>query len=494
MNVVNGCAWLYNKREGIVLMDYYNKYYLDIERVLDMIKSAIIVFDTSALLDLYYYSDNTKNTICTTVFEYLNGRMWIPGQVYFEFLKNKEKVRNKPIQSYESLISSKSNDRGFVDKIQGIGLQLGESDIKKIQNQLKTLREEISSTDKHPYLSDEVCVEYATAVTELTDYMEGFREKTNKFVSDFKNLVECKKSEMSNDMDDISLYISEKMLIGEELSYEDMIEIAKEGAFRYSELIPPGYMDQDSKEGLQKYGDLFVWKQILKHALSQNNNVLLVTNDVKKDWHDNENSAPRYELLREFNSLTHKNFWSCTMKDFLYLINNVLEAEEQISENVIQEVDKVITERPVEEREDDYEQILQEWLFSEADYQIVNEISISEEIRIFGNVRLYEGIAYDNSKYLILLNIMTSNVGYAKTLHAIQNIFEIKKFYEKQGMTYKYSQFALTVSNDAAIRMCEHLEKPNPRKNFKRKGVKNSFGYINGEREVRIIKTNYAMG
>ena len=54
-------------------MDYYNKYYLDTDRVLKMIKSAIIVFDTSALLDLYYYSDNTKNTICTTVFERVKG-------------------------------------------------------------------------------------------------------------------------------------------------------------------------------------------------------------------------------------------------------------------------------------------------------------------------------------------------------------------------------------------------------------------------------------
>ena len=435
-------------------MDYYNKYYLDRERVVEMIKSAIIVFDTSALLDLYYYSDNTKNTICTTVFDYLNGRMWVPGQVYFEFLKNREKVKNKPIQSYESLISSKTNDRGFVDKIQYIGSQLGESDIKKIQNQLNTLKEEISSTDKHPYLSDEACEEYATASTELTVYIEKFKEKTNKFASDFKNLVECKKAEMSTDADNISLHITGKMIIGEELSYEDMMKIAKEGAFRYSELIPPGYMDQDNKEGLQKYGDLFAWKQILQYALTQKNNVLLVTNDVKKDWNDKENSAPRYELLREFNSLTGKNFWSCTMKDFLYLINNVLETEKQISENVIQEVDNVITDRPIEEREDDYEQILQEWLFSEADYQIVNEISINEEIRIFGNVRLYEGIAYDNSKYLILLNIMSSNVGYAKTLHAIQNMVEIKKFYEKQGLVYEYSQFALTVNNEAAIRMC----------------------------------------
>lgn len=52
----------------------------------------------------------------------------------------------------------------------------------------------------------------------------------------------------------------------------------------------------------------------------------------------------------------------------------------------------------------------------------------------------------------------------------------------------------LTVSNEAAIRMCEHLEKPNPRKCLKRKGIRHSFGYIDSEREVRIIKTNYAMG
>ena len=40
---------------------------------------------------------------------------------------------------------------------------------------------------------------------------------------------------------------------------------AREGKFRYSEKIPPGYMDEykNKKDGLQKYGDLFAWKQIL---------------------------------------------------------------------------------------------------------------------------------------------------------------------------------------------------------------------------------------
>lgn len=79
------------------MIDLYKKYYLDSDKVQQILKSGIIVFDTSALLDLYYYSFDTQNEIFRNVFKYLSNRLWIPSQVYFEYLKNRKKVSEKPI-------------------------------------------------------------------------------------------------------------------------------------------------------------------------------------------------------------------------------------------------------------------------------------------------------------------------------------------------------------------------------------------------------------
>ena len=81
------------------MIDLYKKYYLDSDKVQQILKSGIIVFDTSALLDLYYYSFDTQNEIFRNVFKYLSNRLWIPSQVYFEYLKNRKKVSEKPISS-----------------------------------------------------------------------------------------------------------------------------------------------------------------------------------------------------------------------------------------------------------------------------------------------------------------------------------------------------------------------------------------------------------
>ena len=132
-----------------------------------------------------------------------------------------------------------------------------------------------------------------------------------------------------------------------------------------------------------------------------------------------------------------------------------------------------------------------------------------QSVRAYGNIgdqkndgfdsttgTYYQVFAPDNiaKKQTIQEAVKKLENDFSKLYEYWNNYSEIKKFYEKQGLVYEYSQFALTVNNEAAIRMCEHLEKPNPRKYFKRKGIKYSFGYIDSEREVRIIKTNYAMG
>lgn len=88
--------------------DIYRKYYLSKDVVESMIQSALIVFDTSALLDMFFYSDSTRDKILGDVFDALSNRLWIPAHVYFEFLKNSEEVSRKPVSKYYIFFSSLS--------------------------------------------------------------------------------------------------------------------------------------------------------------------------------------------------------------------------------------------------------------------------------------------------------------------------------------------------------------------------------------------------
>ena len=58
--------------------------------------SAIIVFDTNALLDFYYMTKQSQE-IMADILKSLSDRIWLPSQVFYEFQKNRKSVMRKPI-------------------------------------------------------------------------------------------------------------------------------------------------------------------------------------------------------------------------------------------------------------------------------------------------------------------------------------------------------------------------------------------------------------
>jgi len=81
-------------------------------------------------------------------------------------------------------------------------------------------------------------------------------------------------------------------------------------------------MDDEDKYGIQKYGDLIIWKEILAIAKEKNKSVIFITNDVKEDWYEshdkNENpKCPRHELIKEFQETVGHDVWLYTLKQFI---------------------------------------------------------------------------------------------------------------------------------------------------------------------------------
>lgn len=144
--------------------------------------------------------------------------------------------------------------------------------------------------------------------------------------------------------DQIYREIKEKFKLGRTYNFNELMKIAEEGEFRYNNTIPPGYEDSQEKIGLQRYGDLFVWKQILEICKKENKSAILISNDIKEDWNEVEDKdKPRSELIREFAFHTQKQFWKYTFADFLFISKKYLNTE--INETIIEDVTEGNIER-----------------------------------------------------------------------------------------------------------------------------------------------------
>ena len=78
------------------------------------------------------------------------------------------------------------------------------------------------------------------------------------------------------------------------------------------------------KKGFQKYGDLIIWKEILRYSSVQKKTIILICNDKKEDWFNadkkSELESPRHELLKEFNDCVGSQIWIFTLVQFIDLL------------------------------------------------------------------------------------------------------------------------------------------------------------------------------
>lgn len=272
-------------------------------------KDAIIVFDTSSLCSLYDMTDDTKKTMMD-IFTYLQDRIWIPAQVMYEYKKNREKVIMNPIQEkYQSPSFLRTNYP---------------SEVKEFIKKLKDM------PYYHPYMKREV-----------VDKLECLVESIGKQMDDIKKIfkeerdVRVKEIEYLKDSDIILDKIS-GLSIGSPFSTTDVMTIMREGEFRYRNLFPPGYMDESDKIGSQKYGDLMIWKEILKYAKEKNSPVIFVCDDVKIDWYMEHfkkgfPTTPRHELIKEFNDEVGRDVWFYTLNQFVDKLESIYKDTSKLS-------------------------------------------------------------------------------------------------------------------------------------------------------------------
>ena len=212
----------------------------------DIWKKAILTVDTNVLLDLYRYHPKTRDSILKSI-AIFKDRLWLSHQVAAEFFRNRTKV-----------ISSSRKD--FDD-----GKKIIETLSVKLNNHI-----------------DELVKSNRTISKELIDKIK------NKVSADIKDILDQEDDSSNKNISSEDFIISEILrlfdsCVGDnfpEKEIEDLTKIAKD---RFDKKIPPGYED-DGKDHDKKFGDFFLWEQILRHGEKEGKPIILVTSERKADW------------------------------------------------------------------------------------------------------------------------------------------------------------------------------------------------------------------
>lgn len=257
---------------------------------------CIFVFDASVLLGMYIYSESIR----TKFFDVLNSlqeRLWIPHQVGLEYHRNR------------------------LNKIAE-----GEKQFDVLKTELDKVTKQLKSKRQHPFLSDELISRVLEDFGIVQNECKAGKQKQNNLIS-------------HDPIRDQILRLFDGR-VGDSFTPKEIARIEKEGKDRYERGIPPGFEDARKPEG-RAYGDLIIWKEMIRKAELDKRPIIYVTDDVKQDWWRTEHGkkvGPRPELRQEFRQITNQEFHLYVTDRFLeqagkYVKQDVADAVQEIKES-----------------------------------------------------------------------------------------------------------------------------------------------------------------
>lgn len=276
----------------------------------------IVVIDSCSLLDLYRYAPNASKNILENL-KKIQDNIWLPAHVLEEYFENKASVISEAHKKFENVS-------------------------KEVQRIVKDVEKDITSKFyrygkfKYPNIS--------TFRNELEEIISSLDEKAKSFKEIVTTEIQENKTVLQEDEVNSFIQTLEGLnQIGVSFSLPKKIEIYREGEFRYSHLIPPGYkdIDKDSKDPTktEKFGDLIIWKELLDKSTEIQKPFIFITDDEKEDWWElkvhnthlgerKEILGPRKELVSEFNAVSKigkDGFIMLTLPEFNKHISKVNE-------------------------------------------------------------------------------------------------------------------------------------------------------------------------
>ncbi len=237
---------------------------------------SIITFDASSLLNLYFYSDRTAQTVLA-VMGMSKDRVWLSHQAGLEYQRNRLGVLVKVAKGY--------------------------TEAKKT---LLSIRSQIHARSQPPFLEE--------------DLLKRYDSISDEIIAAFDRASESAGAGSENDSIRDQLDTLFSACIGKGFTDKELATIFNEGRDRYKSKIPPGYKDEKEKPGNDAFGDLVIWKELIEKCKADKRSAILVTDDAKEDWwliQDDRTIGPRPELLKEFFQATGQRCYLYSSEGFL---------------------------------------------------------------------------------------------------------------------------------------------------------------------------------
>ncbi|WP_440064986.1 PIN-like domain-containing protein [Pseudomonas syringae] len=280
---------------------------------------TIFIFDTNVLLNLYGFEEQTREDFFSMV-DRLGNRIFVPYHVGLEYnLQRLSVIRN---------------EKKTFRELNSVTETLQKKLVKDLDNlRLKEKFPEVSR------LSQELTTDIQLAIAKFNSSIEPWDKKQPDVRSEdnILNLIDK---------------FSDGRIGNPPADQKWLDDLYTEGADRYVNKIPPGFLDtskdSDNQEPTfrhnnltyqRKYGDLIIWKQILDEAARASvKNVYFITDDAKDDWWAKIDSGgkkiigPHEALRSEIYSLPLvETFHMYSTSDFLEVGGKFLDIKINIS-------------------------------------------------------------------------------------------------------------------------------------------------------------------
>ncbi|MFC6463471.1 PIN-like domain-containing protein [Marinilactibacillus sp. GCM10026970] len=384
--------------------------------------NPIIVLDSSSLLDLYRYSPDTSKSLLKIYRKEIEN-IWLPKQVSDEFLKNYEIIYQAQFNQFKKIATGVEQSANSLERKLNKSLLNAKKFFYPQVNDLENrVREELTR------LKD-ISTEYEESIeSQIQASYEYFQENNAKILID----------ELRSDGK-----------IGPGFTKFEKISIFAEGDVRFRLEFPPGYRDiEKDKEDVSKvnkFGDLVLWKEILKKAKENQSSVLFITSDVKDDWWTLNNQGKILSmhplLVEEFvneTELSDDNFLMLSTGDFFNLMIHRIQTH-NITEKigVLKDVYTLNAELKANELLDQHNKIesIEEELGLTASFihdgefqNYVPDVINDVEVLDISKFEIIDSVLYTNSDHFIIESIA----------EALCDIKAEVRVYDDMNVTFAY--------------------------------------------------------
>lgn len=260
--------------------------------------NTIIVFDTNVYLNLYEYSPEVADKFIEAIY-FVEKYIYIPSTVKREFLRNHLECSGRQEKKFKNV----------------------SKELKKLTNKLSVqLNKQLNILDKFKFPKiDDLKNNSLAKLLEMDKTFDKYLEENDVYeVINKEFLKQDKILELFNGIID-----DERVF--EELTVDELYFICTEGKSRYYKEIPPGFKDGKTKDGIDKYNDLILWKEILKYCEKNNKNLIFVTDDVKPDWWTDNGTIKEFHsfLISEFKEVTSMDIFALNSQQLYGILGEI---------------------------------------------------------------------------------------------------------------------------------------------------------------------------